>query len=339
MPNKLSDGSPPTISIVTPAFNESSNLLALWKRLCVSMESAGAEWEWIVVDDHSTDTTFETISALSAANRHVHGYRFSRNFGSHLALTCGLENAHGRCAVVMAGDLQDPPELLPELIDKWRNGAQVVWAVRREREGETATTVRTANLFYFIVRHLAGLKNMSPTGADFFLIDRVVIDALNQFPERNVTLMALITWMGFRQDQVSYTKQARSHGRSGWSLEKKLKLAVDSITSFTYLPIRAMTYLGICVASCGFLYAILVITNTLRHHLVQGWASLMVIVLVLGGAQMLMLGVLGEYLWRAFDESRRRPRYIIERLCGSRVLTGVEQTRPESGLRAADGSE
>jgi glycosyltransferase involved in cell wall biosynthesis len=329
----------PLLSVVTPAFNEAANLPELWARLCASMESAGVEWEWIVVDDHSTDTTFETILALSTANRRVRGYRFSRNFGSHLALTCGLENAHGRCAVVMAADLQDPPELLPGLIDKWRNGAKVVWAVRSERKGEKASKVGTANLFYFIMRHLAGLKDMAPTGADFFLIDRVVIDALNEFPERNVSLMALITWMGFQQGHVNYAKQARFHGKSGWSLEKKLKLAVDSVTSFTYLPIRAMTYLGICVAICGFLYAVLVIINTLRHHLVQGWASLMVVVLVLGGAQMLMLGVLGEYLWRAFDESRRRPRYIIERLCGSRVLTGAEQTRHESGLRAADGSE
>jgi dolichol-phosphate mannosyltransferase len=329
----------PLLSVVTPAFNEASNLPELWARLCVSMESAGVEWEWIVVDDHSTDTTFETILGLSATHRRVRGYRFSRNFGSHLALTCGLENAQGRCAAVMAADLQDPPELLPELIDKWRKGAQVVWAVRSERKGEKASKVGSANLFYFIMRRVAGLKNMAPTGADFFLIDRAVIDALNQFPERNVSLMALITWMGFRQDQVDYAKDARSRGKSGWSLEKKLKLAVDSVTSFTYLPIRAMTYLGICVAVCGFLYAVLVIINTLRHHLVQGWASLMVVVLVLGGAQMLMLGVLGEYLWRAFDESRRRPRYIIEQLCGSRVLTGAEQSRHESELRAADGSE
>ena len=333
------DTQTPLLTVVTPAFNEAANLPELWARLCASMESAGVEWEWIVVDDHSTDTTFETISELAKTDERVRGYRFSRNFGSHLALTCGLENAHGRCAVVMAADLQDPPEILPELLERWHSGAQVVWAVRRERKGETASKVGTANLFYFIMRHVAGLKGMAPTGADFFLIDRAVIDALNQFPERNVSLMALITWMGFRQDQVNYTKQARSHGRSGWSLEKKLKLAIDSITSFTYLPIRAMTYFGISVAFCGFLYAVLVIINTLRHHLVQGWASLMVVVLLLGGAQMLMLGVLGEYLWRAFDESRRRPRYIIERLCGSRVLTGAEPARPESGLRAADGSE
>jgi glycosyltransferase involved in cell wall biosynthesis len=328
----------PLLSVVTPAFNEAANLPELWARLRVSIESAGVEWEWIVIDDHSTDTTFETISALAKTDERIRGYRFSRNFGSHLAVSCGLENAHGRCAVVMAADLQDPPELLPELIDKWRNGAQVVWAVRSEREGEKASKVGAANLFYFIMRHVAGVKDMAPTGADFFLIDRAVIDALNQFPERNVSLMALITWMGFRQDQVTYTKQARSHGKSGWSLEKKLKLAIDSVASFTYAPIRAMTYLGICVAICGFAYALLVIVNGFRHHAVEGWSSLMVVVLVLGGAQMLMLGVLGEYLWRAFDESRRRPRFVIEGLCGQ-AAPGSEQPRHKPEVWVTDGSE
>ena len=226
----------------------------------------------------------------------------------------------------MAADLQDPPELLPELIDRWRNGAQVVWAVRSERQGETATRVRTSNLFYFILRNLTGLTELPPTGADFFLLDRIVIDGLNQYRERNVSLMALITWMGFRQEHVTYAKQARLHGVSNWSLQNKLKLAVDSITSFTYLPIRAMTYLGILVAFCGFAYALFVIFNAMQHRLIQGWASLMVVVLVLGGAQMMMLGVLGEYLWRAFDEARQRPRYLIEGVCGARVFADIPRT-------------
>lgn len=332
----LEEDQQPLLTVVTPAFNEADNLPDLWTRLCASLDSVGTEWEWIVIDDHSNDATFETIAALAASDLRIRSYRFSRNFGSHLALACGLENARGSCAVVIAGDLQDPPELLPKLLEKWRKGAQVVWAVRHGRKGESARKIATANLFYFIMRHLAGLKNLAPTGADFFLVDRVVIDALNRFPERNVSLMPLIAWMGFRQDSIGYTKEARFRGKSGWSLEKALKLAVDSIASFTYLPIRAMTYLGICVAICGFLYAILVIINGLRYHLVQGWASLMVVVLVLGGAQMLMLGVLGEYLWRAFDESRRRPRYIIEQQCGHPV-PGSIRTKPEPHVADAGG--
>ena len=327
----LTDDQRPLLTIVTPAFNEAGNLGQLWNRLCAVLDADGIPWEWIVVDDHSTDATFEVIASLAAMHKEIRGYRLSRNFGSHLALSCGLEKASGRCAVVMAADLQDPPEVLPELLEKWRQGAQVVWAARSERKGESAGRVRTSNLFYFILRNVAGLKEIPPTGADFFLIDRAVIDALNQFPERNISLMALITWMGFRQDRIEYVKQARGEGKSGWSLEKKLKLAIDSIASFSYLPIRAMTYLGIGVAFLGFVYAIFVLMTALTRHLVQGWSSLMVVVLVLGGTQMLMLGILGEYLWRAFDESRRRPRYLIEGLCGGQ---SVAQPQPE--LRMAD---
>jgi dolichol-phosphate mannosyltransferase len=220
----------------------------------------------------------------------------------------------------MASDLQDPPEILPSLMEKWSAGAHIVWAVRRLRRGEKRGTVLASKLFYLIMRYLVGIKEMGPTGADFLLMDRVVIDALNEFQERNVSLMALITWMGFRQDQVEYDKQARFRGKSGWSLEKRLKAALDAITSFTYLPIRAISCLGFTVALCGFTYAVVVVVNSFLLHPIQGWSSLMVVVLVLGGAQMLMLGVLGEYLWRAFDESRRRPRYIIERLAGNQVL-------------------
>jgi dolichol-phosphate mannosyltransferase len=162
------------------------------------------------------------------------------------------------------------------------------------------------------MRRVVGIKEMPSLGADFFLIDRSVIDALRQFNESNASVLALITWMGFRQTTVNYDKQARKYGRSGWSLEKKLKLVLDSITSFTYVPIRLMSYLGLVVAMLGFLYAGVVIINAFAGHPVQGWASLMVVLLVIGGIQMLMMGVLGEYLWRALDEARQRPRYLIE---------------------------
>ena len=162
------------------------------------------------------------------------------------------------------------------------------------------------------MRHVVGLKEMPPTGADFFLLDRQVLDAFLEFKESNVSVLALISWMGFRQETITYDKQARLYGHSGWTLKKKLKLLVDSITSFTYLPIRIMSYVGFLVAFAGFVYAGIVITNALSGHPVEGWSSLMVVILVVGGIQMLMMGVLGEYLWRALDESRRRPRYLIE---------------------------
>lgn len=300
------------LSIVTPAYNESENLPLLYRRLQDVLSSLNIEWEWIVVDDHSRDQTFEVIKQIAAQDSRVRGVRFARNFGSHTAILCGLENAKGDCAVVMAADLQDPPETLSLLMEKWYGGAQVVWAIRAHREEEAASTVGFAKLYYFMMREIVGMKEMPSSGADFFLIDRRVIDVLFQFKETNASILALITWLGFRQDSILYDKQARQHGRSGWNLEKKLKLVVDSIASFTYIPIRLMSYIGFVIALLGFVYALIVIVNALIGKPTEGWSSLMVVVLVVGGMQMLMMGVLGEYVWRALDESRRRPRYWIE---------------------------
>lgn len=302
----------PLFSVITAAYNERQNLPLLYERLKTVLDGLDLDWEWIVVDDHSADHTFETLCGLAAADARVRGIRFARNFGSHVASTCGLHHARGDCAVVMAADMQDPPETLPTLLKQWDGGAQVVWAVRSRREGEKVSTVAFARLYYLLMRRIIGFNQMSETGADFFLIDRCVIDAFRQFNESNVSIMALIDWMGFRQTTVNYDKQARVHGSSGWSLEKKLKLVVDSVTSFTYLPIRLMSYFGFIVALIGFFYAGSVIVNSMTGHPVEGWTSLIVVVLVIGGIQMVMMGVLGEYLWRALDEARRRPRYLVE---------------------------
>jgi glycosyltransferase involved in cell wall biosynthesis len=302
----------PFLTIVTPAYNEAQNLPVLYQRLRSVLDDIDVDWEWIVVDDHSTDGTFEVLTRLAGQDARLRGFRFSRNFGSHTAVTCGLNYARGDCAIVMAADLQDPPEEIPRLLAEWQHGAQVVWAVRARREGEGATYLGFARLYYALMRRTGALRDLPAAGADFFLMDRCVIDAFNRFHESHVSILALITWMGFRQSHITYEKQARLHGRSGWNLEKKLKLVVDSITSFTYFPIRLMSYVGFITALLGFLYAGLVVFNALRGLPPQGWASLMVVVLVLGGIQMVMLGVLGEYLWRALDEARHRPRYLIE---------------------------
>ncbi|MBZ5647074.1 MAG: glycosyltransferase family 2 protein [Acidobacteriia bacterium] len=300
------------LTVVTPAYNESRNLPALYEELCRSLDGQGFRWEWVVVDDHSADETFAVVREIAQRDPRVRGIRFARNFGSHTAITCGLHQARGDCAVILAADLQDPPEVIPDLIAKWHEGVQVVWAARERREGETASTVGFSRAYYAIMRHIVGMKEMPAMGADFFLMDRRVLDGFRAFNESNVSILALITWMGFRQGTVFYTKKARLHGSSGWTLEKKLKLAVDSITSFTYLPIRLMSYFGFLIAVVGFAYAMFVVANALTGHPPQGWSSLMVMVLLIGGVQMLMLGILGEYLWRALDESRRRPRYLIE---------------------------
>jgi glycosyltransferase involved in cell wall biosynthesis len=306
------EAAPPVLSLITPAYNEAQNLPVLYQRICKVFEGSGIAWEWIVVDDHSSDTSFAVVNRLAQADPRVHAVRFARNFGSHCAITFGLHHARGACGAVLAADLQDPPETLPQLMTAWRNGAQVVWAVRNKRDGEARSTVAFARFYYWLMRNVVGIKEMSGTGADFFLLDRAVLNAFREFRETNVSILALITWMGFRQESILYTKESRLHGVSGWSLEKKLKLLLDSVTSFTYLPIRLMSYTGFVVAFLGFCYACFVAVNAIVGKPVEGWTSLMIVVMVIGGLQMLMLGTLGEYVWRSLDESRRRPRYLVE---------------------------
>lgn len=309
---KAASGPAPTLSIVTPAHDEEENLPLLYDAIVAALDGADVTWEWIVIDDQSNDGTFGAVARLAERDPRVRGYRFARNFGSHTAIACGLHHARGRAATVMAADLQDPPDELPALLAKWREGNHVVWAIRKRREGEKASTIGFSRVYYFLMRRFVGMRSMPATGADFFLIDRRVVDAFSAFRETNVSVFALITWMGFKQTAVEYTKRPRQKGRSSWTLEKKLKLVVDSITSFTYLPIRLMSYAGFVTAFGGLVYVVVVVIDALRGRPPQGWASLMTVVLIVGGIQMVMMGVLGEYLWRALDEIRSRPRYLIE---------------------------
>ncbi|MBN1269872.1 MAG: glycosyltransferase family 2 protein [Kiritimatiellae bacterium] len=300
------------VSVVTPAYNEEGSLQELYERLKAVLDDVTSAWEWIVVDDHSADGTFRMLRDISAKDARVRGFRLARNCGAHAAVTCGLHRARGGCAIVMASDLQDPPEKVADMLTEWREGAQVVWAVRSSRGGEPASKVSLARLYYAMMRRLVGLPEMSATGADFFLVDRCVLDAFRRFPERNVDVVVLITWMGFRSSFIEYDKKAREHGRSGWTLAKKVKVWIDSVASFSYFPIRLMSAVGVLTAVLGLLYALVVMANAIGGSPPQGWSSLMVVVLILGGMQMLTMGVLGEYVWRTLDESRRRPRYLLE---------------------------
>ncbi len=298
----------PDISLISPAYRETKNLPVLYDRIKAVMDALGRTWEWVIVDDHSPDDTFDVIKSLAARDPRVRGVRLARNYSSHTAITCGLHHAHGACAVVLAADLQDPPEVIPELLEPWERGAQVVWAVRGKRLGEKRRTLFFAKLFYIFVRNFVGMKEMPATGADFFLLDRRAIDGFCQFGETNVHILALITWMGFRQETIVDTKQARLHG------DKRMQLVLDCVTSFTTRPIRLMGLVGFLVALAGFGLAgrILWEVFVLDGGPPEGYASLMVALLVIGGVQMLMMAVLGEYLWRALDEARRRPRFLIE---------------------------
>ncbi|MCX6225987.1 MAG: glycosyltransferase family 2 protein [Bacteroidia bacterium] len=320
------------LTIITPAYNEAGNIPLLYQRIEKVLKDEMIDWEWIIIDDHSQDDSFKVISQIAQQDTHVKGIRLARNAGSHTAIKCGLDFCQGNCTVVMAADLQDPPETIPDLISKWQQGAKVVWAVREQRQGEKASTIGFSRLYYFLMRKIVGIREMPPTGADFFLIDTQVIAALKQFNEAHVSLLALITWLGFQQDFITYNKEAREYGKSGWTLKKKLKLLVDSITAFSYFPIRFMSYLGFLIAMCGFIYATAVLVNSLAGRPIQGWASLMVVVLVIGGMQMLMLGILGEYLWRALDESRKRPRYVIEK----QLIGCTNRMRNKENISLAD---
>jgi dolichol-phosphate mannosyltransferase len=325
----------PLVSVVTPAYNESANLAAMHERLRTVLDAEGADWEWLIVDDSSRDDTFAVAARLAESDRRIRVFRFSRNFGSHMAVMCGLDHALGACAVAMASDQQDPPETIPALLAEWRAGNHIVWAVRASRDGESRATLAFARFYYWMMRRIAGLRTMPAAGADFLLLDRRAIDAVCSFREHNASFFALVTWMGFRQASVAYAKQARKHGRSGWTFRKKLKLVVDSLTSFSYLPIRAMSYVGMLVAIVGFIYGGIVGLRALvLGTTVEGWTSIMVAVLFLGGGQMFLLGVLGEYIWRGLDESRRRPRYLIERTAGD----GAEFEAPASAAEIGQDS-
>ena len=302
----------PQLSLVSPAYREDENIEPLYQRLCAVLDPLGIEWEWIVVDDHSPDRSFERLQSLAARDRRVHGLRLSRNGGSHAAIAVGLAHARGAAVAVLAADLQDPPEIIPALLAAWRDGAQVVWAARRTAPPGPLLDRLGSRLFHGLLRRAADFEGVPPFGADFFLLDRVAVDALAQFDERRANLIALLHWMGFRQASVDYDKAARASGRSGWSLGQKIELVIDSVTAFSIRPIRWMSFTGAVTALAGFAGAGWVIVNALIGSPPSGWSSLMVAVLGLGGLQMLMMGVLGEYLWRTLEESRRRPRALIE---------------------------
>ena len=303
----------PQLSIVIPVYNEQSGIAALLERLELLQQNAKeVRAEIIFADDHSTD---DSSALLKAACQEREGYRYLRlaqNSGSHVAILAALQHARGDCAVFLASDLQDPPELIPRMLELWRTGNHIVWAIREHREGISWFESFLSGIFYQLLNRL-GQNQWPPQGSDFALLDRKVVDALLQSVGTNPSLGVEIARLGFRQAQVPYTKAKRQSGHSKWNLERRLKAFADAFVSFSFKPLRAMSYLGMACSLLGFVYAlVIVILRLVASTPVMGWASLMVIVLVLGGIQMTMLGVIGEYLWRTLEESRRRPRFFLE---------------------------
>ncbi|OPZ14844.1 MAG: hypothetical protein BWZ10_01834 [candidate division BRC1 bacterium ADurb.BinA364] len=306
-------GKPVQLSIVIPAFNEEDSLPALFDRLNALLPRLeGVACDVLFVDDRSTDATPAMLRQYCASLPGRRWIRLARNSGSHVAVLAGLERSSGECAVFLAADLQDPPELIARMVEAWRGGARVVWAAREKREGIPWIDRAFAAGFWSLFNRIARVS-LPPQGSDFCLLDRQAIRALSQSVSEHPFIIGDIARLGFRQATVLYTKEARRFGRSKWNLGRKLKAFADAVVSFSYLPLRLMSYLGLGLSALGFLYAILV---ALRAWLVdipaQGWSSLMIVVLVIGGVQMTMLGVLGEYLWRTLEAAKKRPLYFVE---------------------------
>lgn len=303
------------LSIVIPAYNEEENLPYLQERLDAFITQLGESItvEIWLVDDHSTDNTPQLLNDICAKNKQYHFIRLASNSGSHVALLAGFKQCQGDCVVALAADLQDPPELIPKMLTYWREGYHVVWAVRSGREGISRGEIFISNLFYRLLNMFSEVK-LPPTGADYSLLDRAVIDALLQSVGSNPSLALDIARLGFNQVEIPYIKEARLYGESKWNMRKKLKAFVDAFVTTSFMPLRMMSYMGMLVSCLGFLYAILIVAFRLIGIVqgVAGWAALMVIVLVFGGIQMIMLGIIGEYLWRTLEHARNRPLYFIE---------------------------
>ncbi len=263
-----------------------------------------------MIDDHSEDHSFEILREYAAQDRRIKLIRLAKNFGAHTALLAGLDHATGDCLVIIMADLQDPPELIPEMIRKWRAGNKIVIAERADREDRWVDRV-FASFFWRFMRRFA-ISSIPKGGFDFVLFDQAVRDILVHMREKNSHLMTQILWTGFSTTIIPYTRQKRKTGKSQWTLSKKIKLFIDSAIAFSYVPVRFMSVLGVSTAFLGFCYATYVlILRLMTGTPVQGWTSLMIVALLIGGMQMTMLGVIGEYLWRTYDETRRRPSYII----------------------------
>lgn len=303
----------PLISVIIPIYNEGENLPILCRRLQEFSGKSENDFQFVFVDDGSTDNSFHVLQDLSSRDTRIKIIRFSRNFGSHAACLAGLINSKGNACAFISADLQEPPELILSLIKQWENGHEVVIGMR---EGEESSSRIFQKIYYFLVRKFA-LKNMPAKGTDVFLIDRKVVNAIADMREKNTSIFGLILWSGFNQIFVPYRREARQKGVSKWSMEKKIKLFIDTFVSFSYFPVRFMSFIGVMVIFSGLIYAIVIIINKLFFLKgVEGWAYLMVVLLMLSGTQLLMLGILGEYLWRNFEASRNRPAFIIDKLVG-----------------------
>ncbi len=321
----------PIFSIVVPVLNEEPGILLLHNRLSAVMAGLGELWEVIYVNDGSVDATLDVVETLRERDSQVAVVNLSRNFGKEIATTAGLDHARGQAVIVIDGDLQDPPEIIPDLVVGWREGFDVVYARRRAREGETWLKTRSATLFYRLMRNWAHVE-LPPDTGDFRLMSRRAVDALLMLREQHRFMKGLFAWVGFPSKAVLYDRAPRAAGKTKWSYWKLWNLAIEGFTSFSVLPLKLATYIGAAVAVVAALFGVGVVVRTLVWgDSPAGYPSLLVVVLLLGGTQLIFLGVIGEYIGRVFNETKQRPLYLVERYLPSHpTQSRIEE--PAAGL-------
>ncbi len=304
--------SSPKYSIISPIFNESGNIPDLYNRVRDVLDSTGESWELILIDDGSTDDSADLIRDYANQDARVKPVLFARNFGHQIAVTAGLDYSRGGAVVIIDSDLQDPPEVILDLITKWKEGYEVVYAVREEREGESWFKLFTAALFYRMISSITDV-NIPTDAGDFRLLDRKVVDVLNQMREKHRFLRGMSSWVGFRQTGVPYRRAARQIGETKYPFRKMFRLAINAITSFSYFPLQLATYIGFVAAGISILSIPIVIAIRLwgSETPLLGQATTLIAVLFLGGVQLISLGILGEYIGRLYDEAKGRPLYIV----------------------------
>ncbi len=303
-------------SIVAPCYNEEGNLPELYRRLKEVMEQTSETWELVLTNDGSIDRTLELMRELHAADPRVHYINFTRNFGHQIAVTAGIDYSLGEAVIIIDADLQDPPELILEMIEKWKEGYKVVYAVRTERKGENWFKLTTAKLFYRLIYRITDVNIPLDTG-DFRLMDRTVVDTIKQMKERHRFIRGMTSWVGFKQTGVYYTREERFAGETKYPLRRMIKFASDAITGFSYFPLQLATYLGFIIAALSGLGVVgVIIARLYGNQAFFGQATTLVMVLFLGGIQLISLGIIGEYLGRIYDEVKHRPLYVVNEAVG-----------------------
>jgi glycosyltransferase involved in cell wall biosynthesis len=302
---------PKRLSIVVPAYNEEQVVEEFHKRLTSVLEAISLTTEIIYINDGSRDGTLETLRKLRAQDPRIAIIDLSRNFGKEIAVTAGLDHSKGAAVILIDADLQDPPELIPRMIEEWQSGFDVVYATRTSREGESGIKKATAYLFYRVINQISRVKIPEDTG-DYRLLSRRAVDALGKLREQHRFMKGLFTWIGYPQKGIPYERDARYAGTTKWNYWNLWNFALEGITSFTIGPLKMATYLGLATAIAAFIYAGIIIAKTLLHgDPVAGYPSLMVVILFIGGVQLITVGIMGEYIGRMFDESKQRPLYFV----------------------------